>query len=63
MCHTETMECTLQIDSLSSKRISTDDETSSNFGFTLQGGSFTSDILLQPPIIGYLAPGGIAERY
>ncbi len=59
MCHTEIMECILQIDSLNPNRILTDGE----FGFTLQGPSFGSDILMQPPIIGYLEPGGIAERY
>jgi hypothetical protein len=53
------MECILQIDSLNPNRILTDGE----FGFTLQGPSFGSDILMQPPIIGYLEPGGIAERY
>ncbi|CAF1324735.1 unnamed protein product [Adineta steineri] len=62
MCHTETMECTLQLDSTSTNRSSVDDETIGSFGFTIQNGSFTTDILLQPPIIGYLAPGGIAER-
>lgn len=63
MCHTETMECTLQVDSLSSNRSSPDDEALGSFGFTLQNGSYASDLLLQPPIIGYLAPGGVAERY
>jgi len=63
MCHTETMECTLQLDSLSTNRILTDNETIGNFGFTLQGPSFTSDVLIQPPVIGYLEPGGVAERY
>lgn len=37
-------------------------EAAGNFGFTLQGASFTSDILMQPPVIGYLEPGGVAER-
>ncbi|CAF0852285.1 unnamed protein product [Adineta ricciae] len=62
MCHTETMECILQVDSLSSNRSSPDDEALGSFGFTLQNGSYASDLLLQPPIIGYLAPGGVAER-
>ncbi len=62
MCHTETMECILQLDSLSLNRISTDQEMNGNFGFTIQGASFTSDVLMQPPIIGYLEPGGVAER-
>jgi hypothetical protein len=57
------MECTLQLDSLSTNRILTDNETIGNFGFTLQGPSFTSDVLMQPPVIGYLEPGGVAERY
>jgi len=57
------MECTLQLDSLSTNRILTDNETIGNFGFTLQGPSFTSDVLIQPPVIGYLEPGGVAERY
>jgi hypothetical protein len=63
MCHTEIMECVLQLDSLSSNRILTDGEISSSFGFTIQGASFGSDILMQPPVIGYLEPGGAAERY
>lgn len=63
MCHTETMECVLQLDSLSHQRISTDNEIIGNFGFTLQGPSFNSDVLMQPPVIGYLEPGGVAERY
>ncbi|CAF1005411.1 unnamed protein product [Rotaria sp. Silwood1] len=62
MCHTEIMECILQFDSLSSNRLSTDGETISCFGFTIQGVSFVSDVLMQSPIIGYLEPGGIAER-
>ncbi|CAF0828269.1 unnamed protein product [Rotaria sp. Silwood1] len=68
MCHTETMECVLQIDSSSSSSSSSNGtitdggDTTSNFGFTLQGASFASDILMQPPIIGYLEPGGVAER-
>lgn len=63
MCHTETMECILQLDSLSLNRITTDQEMNGNFGFTIQGASFVSDVLMQPPIIGYLEPGGVAERY
>lgn len=63
MCHTEVMECSLQSDSLSSTRILSDGETISCFGFTIQGASFASETLLQPPLVGYLEPGGIAERY
>ncbi len=63
MCHTETMECVLQLDSLSSNRLSPDQEINGNFGFTIQGPSFASDVLMQPPIIGYLEPNGVAERY
>ncbi len=63
MCHTEIMECILQLDSLSINKNSTDNETIGHFGFTLQGPSFASDVLMQPPIIGYLEPGGVAERY
>jgi len=63
MCHTETMECILQLDTLSLNRISTDNEINGNFGFTIQGPSFVSDVLMQPPVIGYLEPGGVAERY
>jgi hypothetical protein len=63
MCHTETMECILQLDKLSLNRILTDNEINGNFGFTIQGPSFVSDILMQPPVIGYLEPGGVAERY
>lgn len=63
MCHTETMECILQLDPLSINGISTDNESNASFGFTLQGPSFSSDVLIQPPIIGYLEPGGVAERY
>ncbi|CAF4820876.1 unnamed protein product, partial [Rotaria magnacalcarata] len=40
----------------------TDGDPVGNFGFTLQGASFASDILMQPPIVGYLEPGGVAER-
>jgi hypothetical protein len=63
MCHTEVMDCVLRLDSSSSNANGTDGETMGNFGFTLQGASFSSDILMQPPIIGYLEPGGVAERY
>ncbi|CAF1078989.1 unnamed protein product [Didymodactylos carnosus] len=52
VCHTETMDVSLRID----------DHGGCNFGFTLQGASFTSDALMQPPVIGYLEPGGVAER-
>ncbi|CAF1493619.1 unnamed protein product, partial [Adineta steineri] len=64
MCHTEIMECALRLDSSSSSQHgnSTDSETIGNFGFTLQGASFASDVLMQPPVIGYLEPGGVAER-
>ncbi|CAF3827601.1 unnamed protein product [Adineta steineri] len=63
MCHTEIMECALRLDSSSSQHgNSTDSETIGNFGFTLQGASFASDVLMQPPVIGYLEPGGVAER-
>lgn len=61
MCHTEIMECLLQIDSLNMNRIGTD-ESSGNFGFTIQGPSFASDVLMQPPVIGYIEPNGVAER-
>lgn len=61
MCHTEIMDCILQLDSLNMNRMGTNESVSS-FGFTLQGPSFTSDILMQPPVIGYLEPGGIAEK-
>jgi len=58
------MECVLRLDSSSSTNGTiTDGETIGNFGFTLQGASFASDILMQPPVIGYLEPGGVAERY
>lgn len=67
MCHTEIMDCVLRLDSSTSSTSSngtgTDGETMGNFGFTLQGASFASDILMQPPIIGYLEPGGVAERF
>jgi hypothetical protein len=63
MCHTEIMECVLRLDSLSQNGTISDGEIIGNFGFTLQGASFASDILMQPPIIGYLEPGGVAERY
>ena len=62
MCHTETMECALRLDSSMSNGTMINGETAGNFGFTLQGASFTSDILMQPPVIGYLEPGGVAER-
>ena len=62
MCHTEVMECALKLDSSSQNGNSSDGETVGNFGFTLQGASFASDVLMQPPIIGYLEPGGVAER-
>ncbi|CAM4756839.1 unnamed protein product [Rotaria magnacalcarata] len=66
MCHTEIMECILQLDSSSSSSsqngTNTDGDPVGNFGFTLQGASFASDILMQPPIVGYLEPGGVAER-
>ncbi|CAF1419814.1 unnamed protein product [Adineta steineri] len=62
MCHTEIMECALRLDSSSQHGNSTDSETIGNFGFTLQGASFASDVLMQPPVIGYLEPGGVAER-
>ncbi len=63
MCHTEIMECILQIDSLAMNRITTDNEINGHFGFTIQGPSFASDVLMQPPVIGYLEPGSVAERY
>jgi hypothetical protein len=62
MFHTEIMEFTLRHDSLVSNGIRTDHEINANYGFTLQGASFGSDVLMQPPVIGYLEPGGIAER-
>ena len=63
MCHTEIMEFILRLDSSHSNGTVADGETVGNFGFTLQGASFASDILMQPPVIGYLEPGGVAERY
>ena len=63
MCHTEVMECILQSDVSPSNRMSTDGETINCFGFTIQGTSFASDVLMQPPVIGYLEPGGVADRY
>ena len=63
MCHTEIMECVLRLDTLSANGTIIDGESMANFGFTLQGASFASDILMQPPVIGYLEPGGVAERY
>ena len=62
MCHSEIMECILRLNSLSSNRILTDSEIINTFGFTIQGSSFGSDILVQPLLIGYIEPGGIAER-
>lgn len=71
MSHTETMDCVLRLDpsnsssstqSTANGNSTNDGESTSNFGFTLQGVSFASDILMQPPIIGYLEPGGVAER-
>lgn len=62
MCHTETMECILQRDSSSLNRMVADEDANGSFGFTLQGASFASDVLMQSPIIGYLEPGGVAER-
>jgi hypothetical protein len=62
MCHTEIMDCVLRLDASSLHGPVTDGETMGKFGFTLQGASFASDILMQPPIIGYLEPGGVAER-
>ncbi len=63
MCHTEIMECVLRLDSSLSNGTVADGEAIGNFGFTLQGASFASDVLMQPPVIGYLEPGGVAERY
>lgn len=62
MCHTETIECVLQPDSSSLNRIIADEDINGHFGFTLQGASFASDVLMQPPVIGYLEPSGAAER-
>ena len=62
MCHVEVMECLLRLDPMSSNEMIVDGQSIGNFGFTLQGVSFTSDVLMQPPIIGYLEPGGVAER-
>lgn len=62
MCHTEIMECILRLDSSMSNGTIGNGETAGSFGFTLQGASFASDILMQPPVIGYLEPGGVAER-
>jgi len=64
MCHTEIMECILCLDpTLSPNGTISDNETVENFGFTIQGTSFASDILMQSPVIGYLEPHGVAERY
>ena len=60
--HSETMECLLRLDS-SMTNNHEGGENGNSFGFTLQNLSLGSDILLQPPIIGYLEPGGIAERF
>ena len=62
MCHTETMECILQRDTSSLNRMGADDDINGPFGFTLQGASFATDVLMQAPVIGYLEPDGIAER-
>ena len=62
MCHTETMECLLRLNSLSTDSTLSDGEAISAFGFTIQTTSFGSDVLLQPPVIGYLEPAGVAER-
>lgn len=58
--HSETMECLLRLDSSMNHN---DGDNGNAFGFTLQNLSLGSDVLLQPPIIGYLEPGGIAERF
>ncbi len=62
MCHTEIMEILLKLDSPTNGTGAVDGEINANFGFTLQGASFASDALIQPPVIGYLEPGGVAER-
>ena len=63
MCHTETMECLLRLDALSADSTLSEREAITAFGFTIQTTSFGSDVLLQPPVIGYLEPAGVAERY
>lgn len=63
MCHTETMECILRLDALTADGILFDGEISTSYGFTLQSSTFGSDTLLQPPVIGFLESGGVAERF
>jgi hypothetical protein len=45
------MECVLRLDSSLSNGTVADGEAIGNFGFTLQGASFASDVLMQPPVI------------
>lgn len=59
--HSEIIECLLRLDS--SMNNHEGGESVNPFGFTLQNMSVGSDLLLQPPMIGYLEPGGIAERF
>jgi hypothetical protein len=62
MCHTETMECLLRLDSLINDGILSDADAAMGFGFTLQNATLGSDLLLQAPIIGYIETGSVAER-
>ncbi|XP_070557993.1 glutamate receptor-interacting protein 1-like isoform X2 [Ptychodera flava] len=49
VCRTETTEVVLE-------------STVRDFGISLQGGVFATEILSSPPIISFLEPGGAAER-
>ena len=62
MCHTETMECLLRLNTSMADGLNFDGETHGGYGFTLQNATLGSEMLLQPPIIGYLEPSGVAER-
>ncbi len=49
VCHTDTLEVTLY-------------SRMGDFGLQLQGGIFQTDILGSPAIIGYIEPGGKADK-
>ena len=49
VCHTETLEVTLY-------------SRMGDFGISLQGGIFQTDVLGSPAIIGYIEPGGKADK-
>ena len=49
VCHTETLEVTLY-------------SRMGDFGLSLQGGIFQTDVLGSPAIIGYIEPGGKADK-